>query len=186
MYKKRTGTRHLTIFRHHDRQYSEPEHTIPIQPQKRALDLYLCTTHATVTLESQPTPQDYSNQNNTPSDSHVQYAVSDGSVAHGKGTYGWVQATKKKILQSSMGQVTGIPGNITSFRAEAQGLANLIYNSTINNKTKIYLDNEAVIEKLILKNRCTQCNQSGNYLNLYNNKLNKETSPYNLSKDTKT
>ena len=76
------------------------------------------------------------------------YAVSDGSVSHGRGTYGWVKATKTQITDSSFGHVEGPPGNITSFRAEAQGLADLIYHKTINENTQIYLDNEAVIKKV--------------------------------------
>lgn len=48
-----------------------------------------------------------------------EYAVSDGSVKNGSGTLGWVLASEKSIIKTSYGRVTGVPGNMTSFRTEA-------------------------------------------------------------------
>ena len=46
------------------------------------------------------------------------------------------------------GTVEGNPGNMTSFRTEAQGLVNLLWSGGITEKTRIYLDNKSVVKKV--------------------------------------
>lgn len=111
--------------------------------------MFLRTHPSTIVSDTNTGPQNQQTTTETPPEQpEILYAVSDGSVLHGRGTYGWVQATKSKVIHSDFGHVEGPPGNVTSFRAEAQGLADLVYNKTINPNTKIYLDNEAVIKKV--------------------------------------
>ena len=46
------------------------------------------------------------------------------------------------------GEVEGNPNTINSFRAEAQGLVNLLWSPGIRESTKIYLDNKSVVKKV--------------------------------------
>ena len=107
------------------------DRTIPIQPQRYKKTLLF--THR----NGQPQPglnennTDLPLQSETPIHTTTTYAVSDGSVKNGHGTFGWVQATNKKILNHQSGHVEGSPGSMNSFRAEAQGLADLVYNKNI-------------------------------------------------------
>lgn len=75
------------------------------------------------------------------------WAVSDGSVRHGSGTFRWVTASGRKIQDTNMGKVEGVTGNMTSFRAEAQGITDLIHTAAVDNKTQMFQDNLSVIEK---------------------------------------
>ena len=76
------------------------------------------------------------------------WAVSDGLVKQDLGTYGWVTANQTEIQEQNMGLVEGIPGNMTSFWAEAQGITDLVHTAAVDNKTKIFLDNVSVIDKV--------------------------------------
>lgn len=69
-------------------------------------------------------------------------------MKHGKGTFGWVKGNYTQILERGTGNVEGTPGLNTSYRAEAQGLADLITSGGIDSDTQIYLDNIAVIGKV--------------------------------------
>ena len=124
-----------------------PNRSIPIQPQRHKQTLIMQSQDGTIIEPNHSDLQRPDKTEVTPTP-YAQYAVSDGSVAQGRGTFGWVQATKNEITQQQYGHVEGTPGNMTSFRAEAQGLADLIYQNNITSKTKIFLDNQAVIKKV--------------------------------------
>ena len=148
-YVNTTHTRRLNIYTKRGH-YNEMDSTAtPVQPHKQGEKLFLRIHPSIIIQDNMPPTGSKSQQNKeSPTAPEILYAVSDGSVNNGRGTYGWVQATKNKVITSNNGHVEGPPGNITSFRAEAQGLADLVYNSTITDKTKIYLDNKAVIKKV--------------------------------------
>ena len=76
------------------------------------------------------------------------YAVSDNSVHNDSGTFGWVTATNTQVVKRHNRHVTGISGTLNSFRAEAQGLADIIYTGNVDQTTKIFLDNTSVIDKV--------------------------------------
>ena len=96
----------------------------------------------------QETPRRQINERTT-----ARYAVSDGSVKNGKGTFGWVKGNFTQTLEQGQGQVDGTTGLITSYRAEAQGLADMIHSGGITKDTQIYLDNTAVVGKVNRKNQ---------------------------------
>ena len=73
--------------------------------------------------------------------------VSDGSVINGEGTFGWVRATKQDVLETSKGLVTG-NHQTSSYRAEAQGVADGIFTTSLPAKLHVYLDNEGVVKNL--------------------------------------
>lgn len=83
----------------------------------------------------------------------MRYAVSDGSVRHERGTFGWVKGNFTQTLETNSGIVEGPPGLITSYRTEAQGLTDMIYTGGIDNNTKVYLDNISVIGKVTQEHR---------------------------------
>lgn len=78
----------------------------------------------------------------------IRYAVSDGSVKNGEGTFGWITGNYTQILATGSGWVEAPPGLITSYQAEAQGLVDLIQQRGIDKDTRIFLDNLAVIGKV--------------------------------------
>lgn len=82
--------------------------------------------------------------NSTP----CKYAVSDGSVKQGRGNYGWVTSNTDQMSGTSKGTVQGIPGNMTSFCVEAQGLMDMIQTDKIDQSTNIFLDNTSIIDKV--------------------------------------
>ena len=47
----------------------------------------------------------------------------------GHGTYGWIKATQQEIQSQGLGRVAGGLGTMSSFRAEAQGVASLLAHS---------------------------------------------------------
>ena len=73
--------------------------------------------------------------------------VSEGLVVNGQGTYGWVKATKKEVIETGMGRV---PGNnaTTSYRVEAQGVIDGLFSGLIPMGLNVYLDNESVVNQL--------------------------------------
>ena len=75
-------------------------------------------------------------------------AVSNGSVTHGHGTFGWIKATDSKTKVEMNGTVEGNLGTMTLFQTKAQGLVNLIWSDGVTQDTKIYLDNKSVVKKV--------------------------------------
>ena len=148
-YETTSTTRRLQILTKRGPYTTMDTTATPVQPQKQGKKLFLRIHPSTIVQDNtNSTQHHHTTLEEPPTNPEILYAVSNGSVLNGRGTYGWVQATKTKVITSDLGHVKGPPGNITSFRAEAQGLADLVYNRNITTNTKIYLDNESVIKKV--------------------------------------
>ena len=80
----------------------------------------------------------------------VTMMATDGSVLYGEGTYGWLKGNTSETLDTGSGRVTGGRGTMNWFRAEAQGVASLLDNSTDVeiNQASLYLDNLGVVNRL--------------------------------------
>ena len=137
-YAQTTQTRHQHRFQEIGNQPICPE-SIPVHPRRTSTGWTLSTlpTRRLQVPHSSPI---------APTPRHT-ILVSDGSVINGEGTYGWVRATNRDVLETSSGKV---PGNhqTSSYRAEAQGVADGIFTSALPDKLRVYLDNEGVVKNL--------------------------------------
>ena len=68
-------------------------------------------------------------------------------MINGDGTYGWVKATNTTIISTAYGTVTG-NHQTSSYRAEAQGVADGLYSGPHPDNLQVYLDNEGVVKNL--------------------------------------
>ena len=116
---------------------------VPVVVSKRNHKLYLYNLQGTHAPGEDTSEQEHIKPKET-------MMATDGSVLYGEGTYGWLKGTTTETLATGSGRVTGGRGTMNSFRAEAQGVASLLDNSTdveINQAT-LYLDNLGVVNRL--------------------------------------
>ena len=76
--------------------------------------------------------------------------ASNSSVLNGHGTFGWVKETVDNKIQEGNGEVTGGPGEMNSYRTEAQGAAEILLwtpPESILNAT-LYIDNKGVVRHI--------------------------------------
>ena len=143
IHTKSTQNQHTFLRSNTRSSSSEVEYPIQVIPCQNTL--YATDLKGTLAPENSPT--------NLPAETttkqHTMLAT-DGSVKHGKGTYGWIKGNTTEDTTSGSGHVTGGPGTMNSYRAEAQGVASILANST-NAEIKgaqLYLDNQGVVRRL--------------------------------------
>ena len=141
-YKEQNATRTQSHFGKPERYIQILEDVIPVQPYEGSTSLWFNRGG----LKGRIAPNQPACE--TPAKAQITYTVSDSSVRNGHGMYGCVEETHNVIMQSGVGMVLGPPGTIMSFRLEAQGLTDLVFQQDITRETKVFLDNTAVIGKV--------------------------------------
>ena len=137
-YQLSTSTQRHHIFTPTTPQTASPT-SLPVKPHPKGLTLHLdyLPMPAPDSILTRDPPQ-------TPTHSML---VSDGSVRHSQGTFGWVKSNGTEVTEKDKGWV---PGNnaTTSYRAEAQGITDGLFSGPVPPNLQAYLDNESVVHQL--------------------------------------